>query len=262
MTMTSQGCRLAAAPGCPAARQPGADGSTPRSGTQRPSRGADTGSAQRVPAWDDRGPRTRFTNVRTSLRQSRPGPGHRGRIPPGQYRTEKFPVLHYGSVPHTDLATWDFRVWGEVDSPFTLTWDQFKALPRKTVATDIHCVTRWSKLDTAWEGVADPDDPRDGGGSGPTATHVVSHAEQGYTANLPLSVLDDDDVLLADTFDGEPLELEHGYPLRLLVPKKYFWKSSKWVRGLEFLDHDQLGFWERYGYHNDADPWREERFSE
>ena len=183
------------------------------------------------------------------------------RIPPGQYRTEKFPVLHYGSVPKTDLATWDFKVYGLVDAPLTLTWDQFKALPRKTVGTDIHCVTRWSKLDTHWEGVAiqtilELAQVR------PTATHVVSHAEQGYTANLPLEVLDDDDVLLADTFDGQPLEPEHGYPLRLLVPKRYFWKSSKWVRGLEFLDRDQLGFWERYGYNNDADPWKEERYSE
>ena len=183
------------------------------------------------------------------------------RIPPGQYRTEKFPVLHYGSVPRIDLATWDFKVYGEVDSPFTLTWEQFKELPRKQVHTDIHCVTRWSKLDTTWEGVPiqailELAQVR------PTATHVVSHAEQGYTANLPLSVLDDDDVLLADTFDGQPLEAEHGYPLRLVVPKKYFWKSSKWIRGLEFLDHDQLGFWERYGYNNDADPWKEERFSE
>lgn len=183
------------------------------------------------------------------------------RIPPGQYRTEKFPVLHYGSVPRTDLGTWQFRVYGEVDAPFSLTWDEFQALPRKTVSTDIHCVTRWSKLDTTWQGVAIQTilgmaQVR------PTATHVVSHAEQGYTANLPLSILDDDDVLLADTFDGQPLELEHGYPLRLVVPKKYFWKSSKWVRALEFLDHDQPGFWERYGYHNDADPWREERFSD
>ena len=183
------------------------------------------------------------------------------RIPPGQYRTEKFPVLHYGSVPKADLASWDFRVYGEVDSPFTLTWAEFKALPRKTVATDIHCVTRWTRLDTTWEGVPirhvlELAQVR------PTATHVVSHAEQGYTANLPLSVLDDDDVLLADTFDGEPLEPEHGYPLRLVVPKRYFWKSSKWLRGLEFLDHDQLGFWERYGYNNDADPWKEERYSD
>jgi DMSO/TMAO reductase YedYZ molybdopterin-dependent catalytic subunit len=183
------------------------------------------------------------------------------RIPPGQYRTEKFPVLHYGSVPRVDIATWDFKVFGEVEAPFTLTWDQFKQLPRKQVHTDIHCVTRWSKLDTDWEGVPiqailEMAQVR------PSAKHVVSHAEQGYTANIPLGVLDDEDVILADTFDGQPLEPEHGYPLRLIVPKKYFWKSSKWIRGLEFLDHDQLGFWERYGYNNDADPWKEERFSE
>jgi DMSO/TMAO reductase YedYZ molybdopterin-dependent catalytic subunit len=183
------------------------------------------------------------------------------RIPPGQYKTDKFPVLHYGSVPHTDLATWDFKVWGEVDSPITLTWDQFKALPRKTVDTDIHCVTRWTKLDTTWEGVP-IQAILEMAGVRPNATHAVSHAEQGYTANVPLSVLDDDDVLLADTFGGAPLEPEHGYPLRMLIPKRYFWKSSKWVRGLEFLDHDHLGFWERYGYNNDADPWKEERFSE
>ena len=183
------------------------------------------------------------------------------RVPPGQYLTEKFPVLHYGSVPKTDLATWTFRVFGAVGSPFSLTWDEFRTLPRKTVTTDIHCVTRWSKLDTTWEGVpiqrilelAQLD---------PSASHVVAHSEQGYTTNMPLTVLDDEDVLLAYTFDGRPLELEHGYPLRLLVPKRYFWKSAKWVRGLEFLDHDQLGFWERYGYNNSADPWREERFGE
>lgn len=188
-------------------------------------------------------------------------PSLAARIPPGQYRTEKFPVLHYGSVPNVDLARWDFKVFGEVDAPFTLTWADFRSLPRKTVTTDIHCVTRWSKLDTVWEGVAIQEilglaHVR------PTVTHVVSHAEQGYTANLPLEILDDEDVLLADTFDGKPLEREHGWPLRLLVPKKYFWKSSKWVRGLEFLTADRPGFWERYGYHNDADPWKEERFSE
>ncbi len=183
------------------------------------------------------------------------------RIPPGQYRTTKFPVLHYGSVPKTELATWDFKVWGEVGSPLTLTWAQFKTLPRKTVHTDIHCVTRWSKLETTWEGVPIQEilrlaDVR------PSATHVLAHSEQGYTANLPLSVLDDDDVLLADTFDGKELEVEHGWPLRLLVPKRYFWKSAKWIRGLEFLDHDILGFWERYGYNNDADPWKEERYAD
>jgi DMSO/TMAO reductase YedYZ molybdopterin-dependent catalytic subunit len=183
------------------------------------------------------------------------------RIPPGQYKTEKFPVLHYGSVPNTKLETWDFRVFGEVDSPFRLTWDEFKALPRKTITTDIHCVTRWTKLDTVWEGV-----PiqviLERAGVRPSATHVIEHAEQGYTTNVPLSVLDDSDVLLADTYAGQPLEKEHGWPLRLVLPKKYFWKSAKWIRGLEFLDHDQLGFWERYGYSNAADPWKEERYSE
>ena len=183
------------------------------------------------------------------------------RIPPGQYRTEKFPVLHYGSVPKVDLTTWDFKVYGQVDNPVMLSWGEFQALPRKQVHTDIHCVTRWSKLDTTWEGVP-IQAILEMAMVRPNATHVVSHAEQGYTANLPLEILDDDDVLLADTFDGKPLDPEHGYPLRLLVPKKYFWKSSKWIRGLEFLDHDQLGFWERYGYNNSADPWKEERFSE
>jgi DMSO/TMAO reductase YedYZ molybdopterin-dependent catalytic subunit len=183
------------------------------------------------------------------------------RVPPGQYRTEKFPVLHYGSTPSTDLATWDFKVFGEVDSPFRLTWTEFKALPRKTVQTDIHCVTRWTKLDTTWEGVP-IQEILSRAQLRPAAGFVVAHSEQGYTANLPLSILDDDDVLLADTFGGQPLELEHGWPLRLLVPKRYFWKSAKWIRGLEFSDHDILGFWERYGYNNDADPWKEERFSE
>jgi DMSO/TMAO reductase YedYZ molybdopterin-dependent catalytic subunit len=183
------------------------------------------------------------------------------RIPPGQYRTLKFPVLHYGSVPHTDFAKWDFKVYGEVDSPFTLTWEAFKQLPRKTVGADIHCVTRWSRLDTTWEGVP-IQEILSRAQLKPKASFVLAHCEQGYTANLPLDVLDDDDVLLADTFGGEPLELEHGWPLRLLVPKRYFWKSAKWIRGLEFLDHDILGFWERYGYNNDADPWKEQRYSE
>ncbi len=185
----------------------------------------------------------------------------KARVPPGQYVTEKFPVLHYGSVPRVDLARWDFRVWGDVDSAFTLTWDQLQALPRKTVETDIHCVTRWSKLGTTWEGVP-IQEILSLAQLRPSARFVVAHAEQGYTANLPLEVLDDDDVLLADTFDGKPLEKEHGWPLRLVVPKRYFWKSAKWIRGLELLDHDVPGFWERYGYHNEGDPWKEERFSE
>ena len=182
------------------------------------------------------------------------------RLPPGQYLTQKWPVLHYGSVPSTDLATWDFKVWGEVQEPFSFTWDEFRAMPRKSLVTDIHCVTRWTRLDAVFEGVpiqhilerAKPS---------ADARYVLAHSEQGYTANMPLEVLDDD-VLLADVADGAPLTPEHGYPLRLVVPKKYFWKSAKWIRGLQFLTRDQLGFWERYGYHNDADPWLEQRFAD
>ncbi len=170
-------------------------------------------------------------------------------------------MLHYGSVPRTDLATWDFKVWGEVEQPLDLSWVEFQALPRKTVHCDIHCVTRWSKLDTEFGGVP-IQAILERAGLKPSARFVVAHCEQGYTTNLPLTVLDDDDVLLADTYAGAPLEPEHGYPLRLLVPKRYFWKSAKWIRGLQFLDHDVPGFWERYGYHNDADPWKEERFSD
>ena len=185
----------------------------------------------------------------------------RRRLPPGQYLTEKWPVLHYGSVPRVDLGTWDFKVWGEVEQPIDLSWEQFRALPRKAVHTDIHCVTRWTKLDTDFEGVA-PRAVFDLVRPKPSARFVVAHCEQGYTTNLPLDALLDDDVLLADTYGGEPLEPEHGYPLRLMVPKRYFWKSAKWIRGLQMLDHDVPGFWERYGYHNEGDPWREERFSE
>ena len=189
-----------------------------------------------------------------------PDTQRRERIPPGQSRTRKWPVLDAFGTPEFDPQTWQLRVWGQVKAARTWNREEFAALPRTKIFADFHCVTRWSKLDTTWEGVPiqailEMAQVR------PSATHVVSHAEQGYTANLPLEILDDDDVLLADTFDGQPLELEHGYPLRLIVPKKYFWKSSKWIRGLEFLDHDQLGFWERYGYNNSADPWQEERFS-
>jgi DMSO/TMAO reductase YedYZ molybdopterin-dependent catalytic subunit len=185
----------------------------------------------------------------------------KGRVPPGQYVTQKWPVLHYGSVPSVDLATWDFRVWGEVEEPFTFSWEEFRQMPRKSIHRDIHCVTRWTRLDMDFEGVPiqhilERARPK------PSARFVVEHAEQGYTANLPLDLLDDDDVLLADVADGEPLSPEHGYPLRLVVPKRYFWKSAKWIRGLQFRADDQLGFWERYGYHNEADPWQEQRFTD
>jgi len=185
----------------------------------------------------------------------------KSRVPPGQYVTQKWPVLHYGSVPSVDLATWDFRVWGEVEEPFTFSWKEFRQMPRKSIHRDIHCVTRWSRLDMDFEGVPiqhilERARPK------PSARFVVEHAEQGYTTNLPLDILDDDDVLLADVADGEPLSPEHGYPLRLVVPKRYFWKSAKWIRGLQFRADDRLGFWERYGYHNEADPWQEQRFTD
>ena len=181
------------------------------------------------------------------------------RLPPGQYLTEKWPVLHAGSIPSTDLATWDFRVFGEVGSELRLSWDELKALPASENVQDIHCVTRWSRFDTQFKGVhwrelAKLVDPK------PSADFVIAHAEQGYTANIPISFLEDENALLAYEADGEPLALEHGWPLRLVIPGKYFWKSSKWLRGIELSSIDRPGFWERYGYHNDADPWKEERY--
>jgi DMSO/TMAO reductase YedYZ molybdopterin-dependent catalytic subunit len=181
------------------------------------------------------------------------------RLPPGQYLTEKWPVLHAGTVPNTDLATWDFKVFGEVESPLTLSWDEFTALPAREITIDIHCVTRWSRFDTSFKGVhwselAKLVKPR------PGARYVVAHAEQDFTANVPLAALEDDEALLAYEADGEPLTPEHGWPLRLVIPKRYFWKSAKWLRGIELRDHDEPGFWERLGYHNEADYWKEERY--
>jgi DMSO/TMAO reductase YedYZ molybdopterin-dependent catalytic subunit len=181
------------------------------------------------------------------------------RLPPGQYLTEKWPVLHAGSVPEVDLASWDFRVWGEVETPLRLTWQEVLRLPASEVTLDIHCVTRWSRFDTrfrgvTWRDLAELVRPK------PSAQYVVAHAEHGFTANVPLAALDDPNALIAYEADGEPLTPDHGYPLRLVVPSRYFWKSAKWLRGLELLDHDQPGFWERYGYHNDADYWKEERY--
>ena len=181
------------------------------------------------------------------------------RLPPGQYLTEKWPVLHAGSVPDTDLATWDFRVFGEVERPLTLTWDELRELPSTEITVDIHCVTRWSRFDASFRGVhwselAKLAEPK------PYARFVVAHAEQGFTSNVPLEALEDEHALIAYEADGEPLTPDHGWPLRLVAPSRYFWKSAKWLRGLELRTTDQPGFWERYGYHNDADYWREERY--
>ena len=181
------------------------------------------------------------------------------RLPPGQYLTEKWPVLHAGSVPKVDLATWDFRVWGEVENPIRLTWQELKGLPSTEVTVDIHCVTRWSRFDTTFRGVHWRD-LAELVQAKPSAQFVVAHAEQGYTSNLPLEAIGADDALIAYEADGEPLTPDHGWPLRLMVPSRYFWKSAKWLRGLELLDHDQPGFWERYGYNNNADFWKEERY--
>jgi DMSO/TMAO reductase YedYZ molybdopterin-dependent catalytic subunit len=182
------------------------------------------------------------------------------RVPPGQFVTERFPVLHYGSTPHyPGLEGWDLRVFGLVKEQKTFSWAGLMALPTKTQTVDIHCVTRWSKLDTTWTGIPWREFVR-GLDIAPNATHVMAHCENNFTTNIALEVLDDDDTLLAYLYDGKPLEPDHGYPLRLLVPKKYFWKSAKWLRGLEFMAGDRPGFWERAGYHMEGDPWREERF--
>ena len=183
------------------------------------------------------------------------------RLPPGQVRTDKWPVLQYGAVPRIELATWDFRIDGLVEHPQRFTWEEFQALPRVHVKSDIHCVTRWSRFDNVWEGVSLTEMLRRAGPK-PEARFVIIRAEQGYTTNLPLAELGDEDVLLADKHDGEPLAPEHGWPLRLVVPRRYFWKSAKWVRALELTAADQPGFWERNGYHNEADPWNEERYSD
>lgn len=182
------------------------------------------------------------------------------RLPPGQYLTEKWPVLHAGTVPDVDIATWTLEVSGEVERPLSLTWEQLLELPSRELTVDIHCVTRWSRFDTRFKGVhwseiAKLVSPK------PGARFAVAHAEQGFTANVPYSALEEETSLIAYEADGEPLTADHGGPVRLMVPTRYFWKSAKWLTGIELLDHDEPGFWERYGYHNDADFTKEQRYS-
>jgi DMSO/TMAO reductase YedYZ molybdopterin-dependent catalytic subunit len=182
----------------------------------------------------------------------------KSRIPPGQSKTVKWPVLHYGDVPVVDLKTWRFTIEGLVEHPVSVSYDEIVAMPRQETLCDIHCVTRWSKLDNRFEGV--PVQPLlRRAGLRPNATHVLVHAEQGFTTNLPLADLDRPENLLAWRHNGEDLSPEHGWPLRLVVPHLYFWKSAKWVRGFEVLSADEPGFWERNGYHMRGDPWKEER---
>jgi DMSO/TMAO reductase YedYZ molybdopterin-dependent catalytic subunit len=192
-----------------------------------------------------------------------------GRLPPGQSLTRKFPVLHYGSVPSVNLETWDFRVFGDVEEEIIWTWDEFYLLPRTKLKMDIHCVTRWSKFDTEWEGVSLGTLIQEGFiKPKSSAMYLMQHCEHGFTVNLPLEVASNENFLLATHYNGEPLTPEHGYPLRSVIGhilgKKdirtpYFWKGGKWLRALEFMAEDRLGFWEQAGYHNEADIWKEQR---
>jgi DMSO/TMAO reductase YedYZ molybdopterin-dependent catalytic subunit len=179
------------------------------------------------------------------------------RLPPGQYTVRDFPVLSAGPTPHTPLDEWSFSLVGELDEPRSWTWEELRALPSETLTRDIHCVTKWSKFDTAWEGVS-VDTLLDGVET--EAAFISAFCDGGYTTNLPLEDVTGGKAWVAYAFDGEPLEPEHGGPARLLVPHLYFWKSAKWVRGITLLDHDEPGFWEGLGYHNRGDPWREQRY--
>lgn len=203
----------------------------------------------------------KYRNMRNPFRQDSSIEPLAGRVPPGQSLTRDFPVLHYGPVPVVNLARWNLRIYGLVAYAPTLTWEQFCRLPRKEATLDIHCVTRWSKLDTTWSGVdalalLEEVKPL------PHARFIIAECEYGFTTSVPIDVFAQPQTLLADTYEGKPLTPEHGYPLRLLIPGRYFWKSAKWLRALKFAAQDELGFWERNGYHNNADPWKEERFSD
>ncbi len=186
-------------------------------------------------------------------------PDGRPRLPPGQRLTDGWPVLHYGSIPRIDMATWELRIFGLVEQEVTLTWEQFNALPQEHSRSDIHCVTTWSKYDNDWVGVPFVD-LQAMVQLKPEAGHVIFHSYGGYTTNVPLSELQGRENMLVHTHGGQPLTPEHGGPLRGLVPALYFWKSAKWVKGIEFVAGDRPGFWEMYGYHMHGDPWTEERY--
>lgn len=212
-----------------------------------------------------------MADKQTERRQAEAIVSSEDRLPPGQSLTQKFPVLHYGPTANVDVETWKLRIFGEVEAEQTFTWAEFQKLPRVSITLDIHCVTRWSKFDTQWDGVSvkrllDEGIIR----LKPSAAFVLQHCEHGYTTNIPLDLILSDNVLLATHFNGRPLTPEHGYPLRVVVgsfadrseqKNAYLWKGGKWLRALEFLSEDKFGFWERYGYHNEADPFKEQRFS-
>ena len=187
-----------------------------------------------------------------------PDQGHGDRVPPGQFLTKRFPVLTYGSEPKINLETWTIRVFGLVEEEITLNWEQFFSLQWRTVEADFHCVTQWSALDNTWEGVSFSDLVAPAGPS-PKANFVMAHSYGGYSTNLPFDIAMEEG-LLAHRQDGEPLGMSHGWPLRLVVPSLYGWKSAKWVNGIELMAEDSPGFWEQRGYNNNGDPWKEERF--
>lgn len=182
------------------------------------------------------------------------------RLPPGQTLTEKFPILHEGEVPSYDLASWRLEIRGEVEEERSFSFDELQAMPRAESVSDIHCVTRWSKFDTKWEGVRFRDLLKELKVK-PEAKYVMFHGANDYETNVPLAELLGDDVLLAFNYDGAPLTPKHGWPLRMVVPQFYFWKSAKWLTAIEFMKEDRLGFWESNGFHNTADPFEEQRFS-
>jgi len=195
--------------------------------------------------------------ISRGFRGRRREPEQRDRLPPGQYLTTDFPVLSAGPTPHTPLTEWSFSVVGAIDEPRTWSWEAFQALPTETITRDIHCVTKWTKLDTTWTGVS-VDVLLDGVET--EAEHVLAFCDGGYTTNLPLEDVTGGKAWVAHVYEGEPLTPEHGGPARLLVPHLYFWKSAKWVRGLALTPEDEPGFWEGFGYHDYGDPWREQRY--
>ena len=212
-----------------------------------------------------------FTHLGKDRRKEEERVRSEDRLPPGQSLTLKFPVLHYGPVPPFNPSTWDLRVWGEVEEEKRWTWEEFNKLPRTKVTMDLHCVTRWSMFDSVWEGVS-MRTLVDGGliKLKPSAAFVMQHAEYGFTVNIPLDVALQDNFLLATHYNGEPITPDHGYPLRGVVgaipgredlKTPYLWKGAKWLRGLEFMSRDRLGFWEKAGYSNSADVWKEERYA-
>ena len=198
-----------------------------------------------------------MSSVSRGFRGRQRDPALAERTPPGQYLTEDFPVLSAGPTPRTPLERWDLQLVGEIDQPRRWTWEEFQTLPRETFTVDIHCVTKWSKLDTEWEGVS-IDTLLDGVDH--SANYLIAHCDGGYTTNVPIEDVTDGKAWIAFRYDGEELAPEHGGPARLLVPHLYFWKSAKWVRGLELSSDDQPGFWEQLGYHNYGDPWQEQRY--